>query len=124
VTDTRTPDLERWYVVLVAVHSMVVGGMLLLVPEWAIGFGGWEQVEPTFFVRQGGAFHFVAAFGYLLEHFRCRGITLMVAAKCLAVVFLGSCVLFDHQPWAVAVSALADGVMAVIAVVLHRRYTG
>jgi len=114
-------DLERWYVILVSLHSAIVGGMLLAVPEWAVSFGGWGEADPIFFVRQGGAFHFVAVFAYLVEHYRCRGIMVMVMAKSMAFVFLVSCALFGGEPWAVGVSGLADGLMAVLAVVIHRR---
>jgi hypothetical protein len=119
----QQPDLERWYVLLVSLHSAVVGGMLLFFPAWAARFGGWGDVDTLFFVRQGGAFHFVAVFAYLVEHFKCRGVTVMVLAKSLALVFLLSCVLLDGQPWAVGASGVGDGLMAVIAVLLHRRYS-
>ena len=113
--------LETWYVVLVALHSFCVGAFLLFATRWGAEFGGWGGVEPLFFARQAGIFHWVVAAGYLLEFFRHRGITLMLTAKSIAVVFLAAMTLIDGGPWAVPLSAAADGVMALIAWWLHRQ---
>jgi len=117
----RARTLERWYVILVALHSYCVGGFLLFATRWGAEFGGWGDVEPLFFARQAGVFHFVVATGYLIEYFRYRRITLLLTAKSIAVVFLTSMALLDGQPWAVPLSAAADGAMAGIAWWLHRR---
>ena len=113
--------LETWYVVLIALHSYCVGGFLLFATRWGAEFGGWGAVEPLFFARQAGIFHFVVATGYLIEYYRDRRITLMLTAKSIAVVFLTAMALVDGGPWAVPLSAAADGVMALIAWWLHRQ---
>ena len=112
---------ERWYVALVALHSYCVGGFLLFATRWGAEFGGWGDVEPLFFARQAGIFHFVVATGYLIEYQRDRRITLMLTAKSIAVVFLTVMALVDRGPWTVPLSAVADGSMALIAWWLHRR---
>jgi hypothetical protein len=117
----RARALEAVYVVLIALHSYCVGGFLLFATRWGAEFGGWGGVEPLFFARQAGIFHFVVATGYLIEYFRDRRITLMLTAKSIAVVFLTSMALVDGGPWAVPLSAAADGVMALIAWWLHRQ---
>ena len=89
--------------------------------SWGADFGGWGEVQPLFFARQAGIFHFVIATGYLIEYFRYRGIALMLTAKSIAVIFLGAMGLIDGGPWAVPLSAAADGVMALIAWWLHRQ---
>lgn len=61
--------LERWIVVLVAIHSACVGLLLLLMPEWSAKFGGWGNLMPLFFTRQAGVFHIVVAIGYALDYF-------------------------------------------------------
>jgi hypothetical protein len=115
----RARDLERVYIVLVALHSYCVGGFLLFATRWGAEFGGWGEVQPLFFARQAGIFHFVVATGYLIEFFRYRGIALMLTAKSVAVVFLSVMGWLDGGPWAAPVSAAADGAMALIAVWLH-----
>jgi hypothetical protein len=117
----RARKLETWYVVLVALHSFSVGAFLLFATRWGARFGGWGEVEPLFFARQAGIFHFVVATGYLIEYFRHRKITLMLTAKSIAVVFLAAMAWIDGGPWAAPLSAVADGVMATIAWWLHRR---
>jgi hypothetical protein len=112
--------LERWYVPLVALHSYCVGGFLVFATRWGAEFGGWGEVEPLFFARQAGVFHFVVATGYLIEYYRYRRIALMLVAKSIAVFFLTVMALLDGGPWAVPLSALADGGMALIAWYLHR----
>jgi len=117
----KSRRLESWYVFLVVLHSYCVGFFLLFATRWGAQFGGWGEVEPLFFARQAGAFHFVVATGYLLEYFRHRRITLLLSAKSFGVVFLAAMALLTEQPWAVPLSAVADGAMALLAWALHRR---
>lgn len=112
---------ERILIILVALHSYLVGAMLFAVPEWALRFGGWSGIEPVFFGRQAGVFHFALATAYLLEFFRYRGISVMLVAKCIAVVFLLGFWLLTPQPWAVLVSGVGDGLMALVVLLVHRR---
>jgi hypothetical protein len=113
---------ERLLVVLIILHSVAVGLALLAVPEWALRFGGWAETGPSFFPRQAGVFHFLLALGYGLEFFRCRTVTLLVAAKATAFVFLSAAtVLLWPPPWIVPFSAATDGLMGLAVVLLHRR---
>jgi hypothetical protein len=114
---------ERALVVLIAVHSIVVGLFLVLVPEWGARLGGFGALSPLFFARQAGAFHFVAATSYLVEYFRYRGVLLLVITKSVAVVFLLMTSALDEVPWVVPLSGVADGFMG-LAVVLLRRARG
>lgn len=111
---------ERLLVVLIVLHSVGVGVALLAFPRWSAGFGGWGEPGPLFFLRQGGVFHLVVALGYLHEHLRHRGVTLLVAAKSAACVFLLGVTLAGETAWSVPLSGVADGAMAVAALLLHR----
>jgi hypothetical protein len=111
--------IERSLVILIAAHSIVVGLFLLLVPQWGARIGGFGAVQPLFFPRQAGVFHFVAATAYLLEYFRYRGVLLLVVTKCVAVVFLLTTSAVDTVPWVVPLSGVADGLMG-LAVALVR----
>ncbi len=60
------------------------------------------------------------AFGYLLEHFRDRGISLLLFAKGAAAVFLLLAAAASDVPWAIPVSGVADGLMGAAAWAIHR----
>ncbi len=120
IDGARADLLERWLVVLVAVHTYAIGIALLVVPAWALRFGGWETVPPLFFPRQAGVFHLVLGTGYLLEYARQRGVVLLLTAKALATVFLGAAALLGGGPWFVGFAGAADGLMG-LAVLLARR---
>ena len=113
----------RTLIILIALHSIIVGVMLLVFPEWAVRFAGWSGADPIFFIRQAGVFHFVLAAGYLVEYSRTQTITLLLIAKTTAFVFLvGGSVLGD-TPWSVWFSGVADGAMALVAFLVHRGVT-
>ena len=122
-TPERLATLERALVVLIALHSLVVGLFLTLATEWGARFGGFPSPVPLFFPRQAGAFHFVVAAIYLVEYFHYRGVGLLVMTKSMAVVFLFLTAALDSVPWVVPLSGVGDGLMAV-AVVLLRRARG
>jgi hypothetical protein len=123
VTPERLEALERALVLLIALHSFVVGLFLTFATDWGARFGGFPSPVPLFFPRQAGAFHFVVAAIYLVEYFRYRGVGLLVMTKSIAVVFLFLTAGLDSVPWVVPLSGVGDGLMAV-AVVLLRRARG
>ena len=113
--------IDTVLVLLIVLHTLIVGSLLLFLTRWGLAFGGWGDVNPLFFPRQGGIFHFVVAFGYLWEYFRHRGIALLVAAKSIAVVFLLVLAAVTDVPWAVPISGVLDGLMAAVVVYVHRK---
>jgi hypothetical protein len=119
-TSERLETLERALVVLIALHSLVVGLFLTFATEWGARFGGFPSPVPLFFPRQAGAFHFVVAGVYLVEHVRYRGVLLLVMTKSIAVVFLGLTTALVGVPWVVPLSGVGDAAMG-LAVVLLRR---
>ena len=112
--------LEGALVVLIAVHSVVVGLFLTFATDWGARFGGFPSPVPLFFPRQAGAFHFVVAAIYLVEYFHYRGVGLLVLTKTLAVAFLFLTAALDDVPWLVPLSGVGDGLMAVAVVALRR----
>jgi hypothetical protein len=115
--------VERALVVLIAVHSVVVGLFLSFATDWGARFGGFPSPVPLFFPRQAGAFHFVVAGVYLVEYFAYRGVALLVMTKAMAVVFLGLSSALAVVPWVVPLSGLGDLAMGA-AVLLLRRARG
>jgi hypothetical protein len=115
-----TSSHERLLIILISLHSFIVGLMLLFTAEWAVRFAGWHGADPVFFIWQAGAFHFVLATGYLVEYFRWRSIALLLIAKTTAFVFLIGGSLIADTPWSVWFSGIADGAMALVAYLVHR----
>jgi hypothetical protein len=115
-----TEKHERALIILVSLHSFIVGLMLMFAADWAVRFAGWAGADPVFFIWQAGAFHFVLATGYLVEYSRSRTITLLLIAKTTAFVFLIGGSLLAETPWSVWFSGFADGAMALTAYLVHR----
>ena len=123
-TGPTTPEglatLERALVVLIALHSLVVGLLLTFATGWGARFGGFPSPVPLFFPRQAGAFHFVVAAIYLVEHVHYRGVGLLVMTKSIAVAFLFLTAGLDSVPWVVPLSGVGDGLMAAVVVLVRR----
>lgn len=120
----RAAKLEARLVLLIAAHSAAVGCALLFAPACSGEFGGWGEVAPLFFVRQAGVFHIVVAIGYLLEYSRSRGVSFLLATKTIAFAFLATMSLVGETTWAVPVSGLADGLMALGVGLTHKLAVG
>jgi hypothetical protein len=111
---------ERLLVVLIALHSIIVGAMFMSAPQWTMRFAGWRGIDPVFFAYQAGVFHLVLATAYLIEYRRYRGVTILIVAKTIALVFLIAATLIDPLPWAVWTSGIIDGAMAAVVWWVHR----
>jgi len=115
-----TQKHEHILIILISLHSFIVGLMLLFAADWAVRFAGWAGADPIFFIWQAGAFHFVLAAGYLVEYSRSRTISLLLIAKTTAFVFLIGGSILTETPWVVVFSGFADGAMALVAFLVHR----
>jgi hypothetical protein len=115
-----TAKHEHILIILISLHSCIVGLMLLFAADWAVRFAGWAGADPIFFIWQAGAFHFVLAAGYLVEYSRTQTISLLLIAKTTAFVFLIGGSLLVETPWSVWFSGFADGAMALTAYLVHR----
>lgn len=120
----RLAVVEGPLVYLIALHTAIVGVMLLACPEWSVSFAGWEGVSPYFFPRQAGIFHFVVVIGYLGEWRRHRSVDLMVGTKAIAFAFLLGCWLAGESAWSVPFSGIADGLMGLVVALVHRGARG
>ena len=118
----RLTERHEWLlIILVALHSAIIGVVFILAPNFTMQFGGWERIEPVFFGRQAGAFHIVLAAGYLMEFAKYRGVRLILIAKSFAFVFLLVYTIIDPLPWAVPASGVIDGLMALVVWWVHRQ---
>ena len=119
----RLAAIEGPLVYVIALHTSIVGLMLLAFPEWSVRFAGWPGADPYFFPRQAGIFHFVVVVGYLGEWRRHRGVSLMVATKAIAFAFLLGAWLEGESAWSVPFSGVADGLMGLAVALVHRGAT-
>ena len=114
--------LEKWLIILISAHSFMIGVFLLFFTRWGTALGGWPELVPLFFARQAGAFHLVVTCGYLLDYFKHGSVTFLLITKILAVTFLTGVMIHDpSSPWSVPVSAVGDGLMAMIVYLVHRK---
>lgn len=111
---------EDLLVAAVVAHTVAVGLVLLLAPRWGLRLGGWAALPPLFFPRQAGAFHFAVALGYALEYARQRGVTLLVATKAIATVFLFSATASGEAAWLIPASGAGDAAMGLAVLLVHR----
>lgn len=111
--------LEGVGVFLVALHSFVIGIMLMFATAWILDFAGWAEISNLFFPRQSGAFHVIMAVGYFLEYRASGTIRLMLLAKGTAVVFL---LIMSpwKEAWSVPFSGIFDGLILVGMAFIHR----
>ena len=47
-----TETHEKILLILISLHSFIVGLMLMFAAPWAIQFAGWEGADPIFFIWQ------------------------------------------------------------------------
>jgi hypothetical protein len=113
------PATEKALVILVALHSVAIGIGALAATEWGLKFGGFAGASPLFFPRQVGVFHLVAACAYLTEYFQYRGVTILITAKTIAVVFLATMMAIERLPWVVPFSAAGDALMVLAVLAVH-----
>ncbi len=100
-------------VALIVLHSAVLGLAAVVAPQWGLQFTGFGTASPLFFARQVGVFHVVVAAAYAIEWLRYRGVSVLLMAKCSAVLFLGFELVRGAQPWIVPVSLAGDAAMAI-----------
>ena len=102
--------LESLGVFLIALHSLLIGLMLIFATEWVLGFAGWAHIDHLFFPRQSGAFHIILALGYVWEYRSHGTIGLILMAKATAVIFL---LIMSpwKEAWSVPFSGVFDGLM-------------
>jgi hypothetical protein len=112
---------------LVAIHSIVVGFSLILMPASVMPSFGFESYTEKFFPVQGGVFHLVMAVVYALAAIdtkRFAGlIILAIVAKFMATVFLLIYYFLVDKIWTVLFSAIGDCLMGTAILFAFLSYT-
>ena len=110
---------------LIALHSLIVGAVLVVIPFDTLEYFGYHNYHGTFFKVQGGVFHLVMSLVYFLaarDLSRNRIlIHLTIISKFIATVFLFSYYLFIDRIWMVAASGAGDLLMGILVLLLFLR---
>lgn len=107
---------------LIALHSLVVGIVLVVIPFSGLEFFGYHDYHGSFFRVQGGIFHIVMAMIYSLAAWdpgRYRILVILtILAKFAATLFLFSYYFFAENIWMVIVSGAGDLIMGILVAAL------
>jgi hypothetical protein len=102
---------------LIALHSFIVGILLIVLPPDIMQFFGF-QIHERFFQTQGGVFHLVLCIAYILittNILENKNLTIFsISAKIIATIFLSSYYLFVSPIITVFLSGIGDFLMAII----------
>jgi hypothetical protein len=109
---------------LIGIHSFTVGiGLIFIPPSFLSNFGLVNYTE-SFFQAQGGVFHIVMSVAYVMAGLNLeksvRLIQFIIAVKIIAFIFLIIYFLFVLSAWLILVSAIGDGLMGLIVLILYR----
>ena len=106
--------LETILVLLIGLHSFILGCAMALQPMRTLNLFGWDYQGPMFFPTQAGVF--LALFGILFVIFiwHRRLIWFIIVIKSAAVVFLlyQNYILVPAAPYTILLAAVFDGLMA------------
>jgi hypothetical protein len=111
--------IEKLLIGAVALHSLLLGAMMLFFPTWALAMVSWEFSESHFFPSQSGIFLIVLSGAYAAALWYRPFAWYLVATKTVAVLFLVGEYLIGQAPSTILLAALGDGLMgAAVAAVL------
>jgi hypothetical protein len=109
---------------LVALHSLIVGIGLIILPSSVFELLGFELTFDRFFSTQGGVFHIAMSVGYAIaahNKIKFRQIILFsIIVKFIATVFLITYFLFITSQWLVILSGISDFLMGASILYLYR----
>ena len=110
---------------LIALHSFIVGAVLVVIPFETLEYFGYHNYQGTFFKVQGGVFHLVMSLVYFLAARDLNRIRILIyltiISKFIATVSLFSYYLFIDRIWMVAASGAGDLLMGILVLLLFLR---
>jgi hypothetical protein len=114
--NSKKLKLAPWLIFLVGLHSIFLGIFIYFFTDYFYQKFFSTTVENLFFVRQSGAFLFLAGFFYLYPLLDLKNnyhlILLVIFSKVVAVLFLVSNAQFTMSPSMIYLAAFFDGIMA------------
>jgi hypothetical protein len=113
----------RIFLILVAIHSIVVGLCLIASPVSMIEWLGFPMKE-KFFAVQGGVFHLVVSVAYLMAARDIIGgknlVIFSILAKLIATIFLFTYYIAINPILLVLLSGIGDMIMGIIIYLLYK----
>jgi hypothetical protein len=115
--------LLRWFLLLVAAHTLGVGLVLVIAGSSIMGYFGFPYLESRFFQMQGGVFHLLVPYVYYKASTDPKRyeylVVFSIAIKCVATIFLFSYYLFIESIVMVLLSGIVDAGMGLIILFLY-----
>ena len=110
--------LFRIVLQLIAVHSLMVGVALIVLPFGVLSWFGFTVDPYRFFSTQGGVFHIVMCVAYWMaarNPMKEQSLLIfIIIAKWIALLFLSLYFLFVELVPVIAFSAVGDGLMGLV----------
>lgn len=107
---------------LIALHSCIVGILLISLGDEGMRFFGFDEGNP-FFQIQGGIFHLVMCIAYLMASYDVitnrRLVIFIILAKCMASVYLLCYFSFVSEIPIILYAGLAEGFIAIAVLILY-----
>lgn len=103
--------LEQLIIFAVALHSVILGAVMLVCPIEFLHLAGWEYEGSTFFPAQSGIFLLILAGAYVAAIWRRPFAWFLVASKASAVLFLLGEYALGNGPATLLATAAFDGLM-------------
>ncbi|KAA3617708.1 MAG: hypothetical protein D8M58_00870 [Calditrichaeota bacterium] len=110
---------------LIAFHSLAVGLGLIIISSQYLELYGFKNYSSSFFQAQGGVFHIVMCIAYFMASKNLNSaiiIRFVISAKTVAVIFLFVYFLYAESIWIILLSAIADGLMALLIFIFYKQY--
>jgi hypothetical protein len=109
---------------LIALHSLLVGLLLIILGAEAMGYFGFDQ-EKTFFQTQGGIFHIVMVIAYMIAALRMKEnkglLYFIITAKFIALTYLLVYFFLVENILILLLSGILDGIMGIFVLILLQR---
>ena len=126
-TSVKREKIIKVFMFMVALHSFIVGIVLLFIPANYLVKFGFNELNNNFFQLQGAVFHFVMAVSYMmvvLNPLRFKYLMLFsFYAKTIATIFLFVYFFFFDRIWVVFLSGFSDFSMAFIILFLYIKFS-
>lgn len=104
----------RWVVAAVALHSVLLGVLMLAMPLRLLALVGWSYEGSRFFPAQSGLFLLILGVVYAAAIWRRSLVPVIVMSKAMAVVFLVGETIAGQCPPIVYATAAGDATMAAL----------
>jgi hypothetical protein len=121
---SNTPGLLKVLLWLIALHSFIVGLILISTGNAGMQYFGFTEGN-VFFQVQGGVFHLVMCIAYILALINIKKnsglILFIILAKCMAFIYLLIYYFLINKVGIIFLAGVADGIMALAVYYLNKK---